>query len=157
MGLLFLSSHISVSAQACDSRARYVCVCVCVCVCAATHECICESFAVHLIGSQRIVTDIKCSLLFCASLLAKLTSLSPVNSRQDEFLQRFFSSSPCSFPSLISMKQLQHTAPIAWEAHCVLVAHRELGFGVCKELPGLSSVSTPQYTMYQCYQKILIL
>lgn len=45
------------------------------------------------------------------------------------------------------MKQLQHTAPVAWEAHFALVAQRRLGFGVCKELPGLSSISTPQYVL----------
>lgn len=130
--------------------------CLCVCVCAGTHECICESFAVHLIGSQRIVTDIKCSLSFCASLLAKLISLSPVNSRQDEFFLEIF----LILPLHLSLSYQYEAA----SAYCPCCLGGLFRFS-CSEKAGVWSVqgvTRPQLNFhtsvrttyqYQCCQK----
>lgn len=72
--------HIPVSA-----RMQVICMRVCI------HACACESFPVHSMGFRencdrhKMFFCISVSQLLCGSLLAKLTSLFPVSSHQNEF------------------------------------------------------------------------
>ncbi len=89
---------------------------------------LCRSFGRLLenCDRHRMFSCIPMALLFCASLLLKLIYLSPVSSWQIVFFFLFFfyfSSSPCTFSIHINLKQLQHTAPVAWEGDCILIAH----------------------------------